>query len=263
MPPLFFIQNRSERDLLSRTGKPFAGTEAISNLLRQLELYDLLIDVQDLSRVAFNCISSAGPSGTAGLVFSVGPLDGQPADPVFDSASQEWRQVSPDVWIGATSGQCPRPADLERHDCPLETFENVVLADGRIWEVPVIRQVFDEDQGTVVPGDLQRSNLPNMFYRDINRTWRMDVLPEYRQLWDQSRLMFESLWDDRPLLYVDLMTFAVAVLGLRYRFNLLIHSRWPERYVTTGNVIQIVKAAIGWNVVERYSAELTEKKNQG
>lgn len=263
MPPLFFVQNRSERDLLSRTGKPFTGVEAVSNLLRQLELFDLLADVQDLSRVAFNPISSAGPSGSAGLLFSVGPLDGQPADPVFDPAAQEWQQVSSDVWIGSAAGVVPRPADLERHHCPVESFENVVLADGRVWEIPVIRQVFDEQQAAIVPADYQRSNLPNLFFRDVNRSWRMDVVPEYRALWEQSRRMFEALLEDQPLLYVDLMTFAAAVLGLRYRFNLLIHSRWPDQFVTTGNVISVVKAAIGWHVLERYSAELSEKKNQG
>ena len=81
MPPLFFVSNRSESDLFSRSGRPADGPAA--GLLRELELWDLVSDLQDLNRVSRNQVKS-GPGGNPGLIFSVGPLGGSPADPAYD-----------------------------------------------------------------------------------------------------------------------------------------------------------------------------------
>lgn len=259
MPPLYFIANRTERDLICRSGRPFSGS--VRQALQSVELEDLFSDVANLDRVAWNTIKSGGPGGAPGLILSVGPLDGQPGDVSYQPDVQAWQQVTPDVWIGSPDGKPPRPVDLERHECCVTHFENVVLGDADVWEVPVIRRVADEDHGLMMT-DEHRSNLPNMIYRAIDRQWVSEVMPQYRGLWAESRELLGLHLDGQSISYVRLMEFAVAVLSLRYRFSLLLHSRWPERFITTANVAAVVRPAIGWTIIARYVADEQEKKKR-
>jgi hypothetical protein len=72
--------------------------------------------------------------------------------------------------------------------------------------------------------------------------------------------LFDKMMSGEGAYYSELITFASQVLGLRYRFNLLLHSRWPDRWLTTENVLEVVRAAIGWNLLIRHMDD--QKKSQ-
>jgi hypothetical protein len=257
---LFFISGYQKSQIINSTGSPFGGS--VVDALKSLELFELFGDVSSVDKLSVAEITTAGPSGAVGVLLSVGAEGIRPTPAAYHPERQAWMQVSSAVWIGTEADplsggdQSPTPESLERENCVVSSFENVILADGRIWEVPVIREPFDSD-GELVLVENQRTSLPSVFYRDVSGEWAMGVVPQYRALWDTSRVMLEKMLEGESLLYKDLMTFAAAVLGLRYRFNLLVHSRWPDRFLTTENVLKVVRAAIGFSVIERH---LMDKK---
>ena len=250
---LIFVSGYGKSQILNSSGAPFSGP--VLPVLRQLELADLFGDLTGVSSLSAAEITTAGPSGAAGVLFSVGAPGIDPDPARFLPERQAWMQVSSAVWIGTetdplSGDPSPGPERLERETCIVTSAENVVLADGNIWEVPVIRQPADE--AGLLPVDSQRSNLPSVYYRNVDGQWIMDVVPRYQDLWRQSRVMLDALIAGQGLLYSDMMTYAAAVLGLRYRFNLLIHSRWPDRYLTTDNVLNVVRASIGWHIITEH-----------
>lgn len=252
---LYFISGFTKSQIINSNGAPFSGP--VVEALKTLELYDLFGDITSIDKLSVSEITTAGPSGAVGIMLSVGSEGFRPTPAAYHPERQAWMQVSSAVWIGTESDplsggdQSPTPESLERENCVVSSFENVILADGRIWEVPVIREPLDSS-GELVSVASHRSSLPSVFYRDIAGEWTMGVVPQYRDLWDASRVMLEKMLEGESLLYADLMTFAAGVLGLRYRFNLLVHSRWPERFLTTENVTKVVRAAIGYSIIERH-----------
>ena len=259
---LYFFANYSKDQLINRNGQPFSGS--VIGELKKLEVYETLRDVTSIDRLSVSELTRTGPGGNCGVLLSVAADGYQPTAARFDPEQQAWMRVSSAVWIGTeadpVSGDelVPTPERLERGRCPVTSYENVVMADGSIWEVPVIREPIQN--GELVPSNEHRSNLPQTFFRDVDGDWRMSVLPKYQDLWTRSQKMFHLLIDGESIGYVNLMTFAVDVLALRYRFNLLLHSRWPDRWLTTENVLEVVRAAIGWNLLLRHMDD--QKKSQ-
>jgi hypothetical protein len=99
-----------------------------------------------------------------------------------------------------------------------------------------------------------------VFYRDVDGHWKKDVVDRYQDLWQKSRELFDKMMSGEGAYYSELMTFASQVLGLRYRFNLLVHSRWPESFLTTENVSRVCHAAIGYGILKRLYDD--QKKTQ-
>jgi len=259
---LYFIANYNQSQIVNRNGQPFSGS--VVPVLRELELYETLSDLVDVSQLSVAELTKTGPGGFPGVIFSVGAVGHRPTAARFEPERQAWMRVSSAVWIGTevdpVSGSevVPTPEQLDRGKCPVESYENVLFANGSVWEVPVLREVLSGPE-ILIP-DLHRPNLPQMFFRDAEKAWRSEVVPTYQDLWLRSQKMFEALCEGDRLTYVDLITFAVDVLSLRYRFSLLVHTRWPSEWITTENVVEITRAAIGWKTVERYAAD--QKKNQ-
>lgn len=250
---LIFVSGYTRSQIINQNGSPFSGH--VVPVLKELELFDLVGDINTIEKLSVAEIVASGPGGSPGVMLSAGAEGYQPEPAMFLPERQAWKQVSSAVWIGTAADpvsgdRSPLPEQLERENCVVRSCENVVLADGNIWEVPVIRQV--EADSEIIPVELHQANLPSVFYRDVNKQWAMNVVPAYEDLWQQSRRLFEALVEGDAVTYVDAMEFAAAVLGLRYRFNLLIHSRWPDRFLTTTNVISVIRAAVGWNVIERH-----------
>ena len=258
---LYFVANYNQSQIVNRSGQPFAGS--VVSTLRELELYETLGDLVNFDLVSVAELTKTGPGGFPGVILSVGAAGHRPTAARFEPERQAWMRVSSAVWIGTevdpVSGSevVPTPEQLDRGKCPVETYENVVFANGSIWEVPVLRELSNGPE-LLIP-DLHRPNLPQMFFRDADKVWRSEVVPRYQDLWLRSQKMFEALCEGDRLTYVDLITFAADVLSLRYRFGLLVHTRWPAEWITTENVVEIIRAAIGWKTVERYAAD--QKKN--
>jgi hypothetical protein len=251
---LYFFANYQQSQIINRSGSPFSGD--VIKQLKDLEVYDTLRDIATIDHLSVSELPKTGPGGNPGVMLSVAAQGERPTAARFDPERQAWMQVSSAVWIGTevdpVSGAeiVPRPAQLERPKCPVTSYENVQLADGSVWEVPVIREPISG--GQLLPNELHHTGLPQSFSRGVDSHWRMSVLPAYQDLWKQSQEMFEAIIEGRSISYVDLMVFAVDVLALRYRFNLLVHSRWPDRWLTTANVLEVCRAAIGWRIVIAY-----------
>ena len=198
-----------------------------------------------------------GPGNQSGCVICVGSQTQPAADPLLHDA-QDWQPVTADVWICSADGEPPRPSELERERWPLTTFEPRQFADGSIWQVPVIRQPVRAEQ-LVLP-DEHDCNLPQALFRSVDRSWRLVVTSGYRNLWQQSQQFFSLIADGGSVQLVPAMQYALQVLGLRYRFNVLLHSRWPEQFLTTENLMQVIQASCGWYVVERFVSDQQHKK---
>ena len=272
-PMLYFISNYSQKQLIS-SGSPFSGD--VVPALKSLELHDLFGDITSIDSLSVSEVKTAGPSGSQGVLMSVGAKGIRPDAARYLPEQQAWKQVSSAVWIGTDAGPVsggvqasggrqspdgasPTPERLARENCAVSSFENVILADGNIWEVPVIREPLDLD-GNLELSEFQQSNLPSVFYRDVDGRWRKDVVERYRDMWQKSRELFDKMMSGEGAYYSELITFASQVLGLRYRFNLLVHSRWPEAFLTTDNVSKVCHAAIGYGILKRHYDD--QKKTQ-
>ena len=258
---LFFISNYTQKQLIN-SGSPFSGD--VVSTLKALELHDLFGDVTSIDALSVAEIKTAGPSGSQGVLLSVGAKGIRPDVARYLPEQQAWKQVSSAVWIGTdagpvSGGASPLPERLARENCVVNSFENVILADGNIWEVPVIREPLDAD-GNLELTEYQQSNLPSVFYRDVDGNWRKDVVERYRDMWQKSRELFDKMMSGEGAYYSELITFASQVLGLKYRFNLLVHSRWPEAFLTTDNVSKVCHAAIGYGILKRHHED--QKKTQ-
>lgn len=256
---LFFL-----RAQLSELGFSSVGPIANRKLLQELEVVDLFGDLP-CSQLSYGEIRGGGPDGQAGVLVSF-PLIGRPL-PVarYTPERQSWRQISPAVWIGTDSDPVsgvetiPTPEQLERPN----SFgcENVRMADGSIWEVPVLREpVFD---GQMLPIEQHETSLPNSFYRDPAGRWRSQVVAEYQSIWNESKEFFVALVEQQSLPTVRFFQFALRVLSLRYRFNVLVHSRWPEQWLNTDTVREVVRASVGWNIITRLMEDQKKTKQTG
>lgn len=256
---LFFLRTQ-----LADLGFNSTGTILNQKLLKELEVQDLFGDIP-CSQLSYGEIRGNGPDGQAGVLVSF-PLVGKPLTPArWTPERQSWKQISPAVWIGTDSDPhsgvevIPTAEQLER-PCSLNC-ENVRMADGSIWEVPVLREtVFD---GQILLVNQHQSRLPSAFYRDSDGQWRVQVSSQYQQLWQQSLEMFVAFIDGEAISFVKQFEFAIAVLSLRYRFNVLVHSRWPERWLNTDTVRDVIRASIGWNIIERLSADQKKTEQTG
>lgn len=244
---LFFIANET----LAGLGITSSGVIKNQEKLRSLDLFELVGDIPS-EHLSYSEIQGGGPDGQGGVLLGLAAA-GVVAAARWSPERQSWRQVSHAVWIATDrdpkSGAelVPRPEDLER-PCSLST-ENVLMVDGSIWEVPVIREPVSGQ--SFLPPDLHDCRLPKSFYRGIDGVWQAHVTAEYRDLWNQSTVLFQKMIDSEPVMYVEAFQFVLSVLALRYRFNVLVHSRWPEQWLSTKNVMDVVRAAVGWNIVER------------
>ena len=223
-------------------------------ILKKLELEDLFGDLS-ADRLSFSELRGGGPEGQGGVLLSFASLETLPVARM-EPDRQSWRQISPAVWIATdrdpVSGaeQVPEPENLEREKpLVLCSTENVRMANGSIWEVPII--AWPVEDGQLLPPESTRCGLPTCVYRDVDGHWKANVLPMYDDLWRTSQKLFCALVQQGPVSYLEAFTFAIQVLSLRYRFNVLVHSRWPDQWLTTRNVMDVVRAAVGWNLVER------------
>jgi hypothetical protein len=253
--PLFFVANRSADQLFA----DIPAARETGGILHQLELAEFFCESDSLDWVATNDVRR-GPGGQPGCVFSVGSETQPAADPLLHDA-QDWQRLSADIWICGSDGNPPRPSDLERSRFPLTTYEQRQFANGTIWQVPVIRQPLPGGK-LVLPVD-HDCNLPQALFRGADKRWRMAVTSGYADLWRRSQEFFSIIADGGSVQLVPAMEYALQVLTLRYRFNVLLHSRWAEEFLTTENLMDVISASVGWYVVERYVREIEHKKKAG
>jgi len=209
-------------------------------------------DVRTLDDVARCEVIGAGPDGHPGLCVSALPVVVRepPRRLGFypDEKAIVWEQLGPDLWGAIDREFPPTPEDLARPK--LTAGHAVMLDDGRMWVVPVIRR-FDGGCG-----------LPQRAWWDSSGQFCLDPKPDYRELWEMSAEA-EALFSTpgAKITYERGIAMALAFLGLNYRIGK------PEQtligLIHTGNFPEILSAAIDGPKVTAYLEEIeaARKKN--
>lgn len=253
MTPILFIANAKESSLIdpAAIGQDTNPFRSKLTAWESLGLLDFIQDV-DTSRWCGWQEITAGPEGLAGFAFRVLPKGStQDAAPIV-SRTTEWLRASDRVWFSRESFT---PSDLLRYSFqPLPTHK-CLLSDGQVWEVPRIRRTMTG--GYITAPTNNDSELPQR----IRRTWEGQIIvepsPRWLDLWNESTRFAQSLWgDDVVVSYLDLMTFGIRVLQIRYRFSELFSRAFPE-ILEAESLMRIAKAACGWDLVE---AEIQKKR---
>lgn len=161
--------------------------------------------------------------------------------------------IDDELSISWTSDTPPGPAELDngnplRLQCvPLE------LADGNVWQIPIVRDISD----SFLPTDLIRDRKTGELLSPIKR--------EYESLWHETEFFFDLKWkhlqsgrasvaDSRAV------AFCTELLGLRYRF--CDATQAALRVLDSTNVQQIIEAALSWHEVMRVVRILTEQETE-
>lgn len=155
------------------------------------------------------------------------------------------------------SGLQPGPTDLDNGNPLRLQCVPITLADGNVWQVPVLRDMTDH----YIPTDVIRSRKTGELLTPIKL--------EYVALYEETEYFFELKWKQLDGWKATVPTsravaFCTQVLGLRYRFCDATNA--ALRILDSTNVQQIIEATLSWDVVmeivRRLIADESEKKNQ-
>ncbi len=201
-----------------------------------LDTYGLgvsLGDLRDVEKEAATFFSaSAGPGDASGSFLA--PLNPGRTTPRvgYYPEWQRWEKVldEPELWIGVDREYPPGPADLARRR--QMAGHPVELADGAVYEVPVIRS-------------LRGTRLPQDFYHRADRQLALEVKPAYRGLWEQTAEVWDLFFDpatDGQLPFGRILFHALAFLAVNYRYGE--REQAALRLVDTANWEPVLFAAV-------------------
>ena len=216
-------------------------------------LSDYFADIRDLSACAVNEMAS-GPRNVAGCTVAVWPENAEPPELGFYPQRQEW--IETDVPVCVRCDGNPRPEDLERHVTPAKSTESVVFANRSVWDVPVLREPAPGYDGLRTMDHV--ANLPQSVSRNLaTGDWEIEVLPQYAELFEQSRRWFEFFMDvdTAQLNWSELFGYVQQVMSLRYRYTEFIHRVFGSQWITTDNVFDVMRVSCGFSLVQRSLAE--------
>jgi len=248
--PVLFVEQLAADDLLQCIQRQTWADE-----WRDVGVADYFADVRNVDSVAAND-AKTGPGNVAGCVASVWPESADPPEVLgYFPQEQNWRQAAPGVWV--TCDGIPRPQDLERHYISAKSTESVVLANGSIWDVPLLREPMGRPEQMVLP-ELHSSGLPQSIRKNPETgLWQASVLPEYAELFELSRKWFEFfiVRESAEVRWADLFDYVVRVMGLNYRYGHLMHSAFDGEWITTENIWDVARVSCGYELVCRHSNE--------
>ena len=224
-----------------------------------------------LKRTARQTLES-GPGGKPGLMFSVVP-EGFLASRAFtyQPDHQQWEQIGIGLYGCLPDGASLLPEHMLRLDPLTIETDRVIMADGSIWDVPVLRDpTFQhETLGTIWHPINHKTSLPSTHFQRPNEDgsameWVTRVADEYQELYDQSRYWFTHLSEQflvsqNPNVgYLDCYEYAVAVLGLKYRYTLPLHNLLQGKLLNSEQVLEVMAVSCGWQIASR----IMQKKNR-
>lgn len=217
--------------------------KAITAELLAVHRLDQLVD-NPQSRETFS-----GPGGVPGLIIGDGNL---PPDRIAYAADkQTWSgRHGYTSLIGTWHDQPPTADSLLRSKTLPGTA--VQLLDGTHWTVPVLRSWRDQDAIAF------ECNLPRIMQQCIQTgTWLITaVVPQYRELWDESLEIGESLMDQirsgdtASLEWSRVFTFACKVLAVNYRIDASVLSHL--QVLQPDLAAEIVRAALDWDTLRAH-----------
>lgn len=205
-------------------------------ILQARGLGDLLRDELDpsghtgrdvLQHVPMFELTAPGPDGLPGTILSIN-APGALAPPRFGyyPQSNDWHKISDDLYLGLDRHDPPQPRDLQRPSrrtdaagkpLPPHPGHLVTCADGRTWEVPVVRR----------PNDT--TELPRYMGWDAAGNFSLRIDPAYQAVWDMTAevvtIFFESAMSQ--ISYERAAELSLAALALNYRVTrpLVSHAR--------------------------------------
>lgn len=156
----------------------------------------------------------------------------------------------------SNDGKPPEPEDLDNGNPLRLQCTTLTLADGNVWQIPILRDISD----SLLPTDVIRDRKTGNLLTPIKR--------EYEALWAETEFFFELKWNQLGTSRAAVadsraVAFCTQVLGLRYRF--CDATQAALRILDSTNVQQIIEAVLSWpdvlKVVQILLNEETEKKN--
>lgn len=232
MSLLVFVPNLPGRDLTEVRGS------SVSGLVSDLDTDDF-----------FGCTQiTGGPDGHGGLLFSAWNESCEPPLIGYFPDQQNWSKFD-GVYYGWNHDDVPTAKSLERLRCPAGDVDIVQMNDGSLWEIPVLRRPVSN--GKVLPSVVHASSLPSScFPVGDSDTWSMSVLPEYVDLFEQSRIWFDHTMstEEQTFQWREVFSYACDVINLKYRYPLGVHSAFGAKFVTTENVFDIIQVSCGYRL---------------
>ena len=151
-----------------------------------------------------HCITACdGPAGT-GCIVALGARAGE-----FKPDTQTWEN-SGQFWVGIENNDLrPGPCDLVR-EVGLSGYE-LVLGDGQIWRVPLLRRWNPERCEHV-------SALPKSM-RPVSGKIREVVTPQYRKQDEIAGQIWDSFLKEEAISLDELFNRASALLAMNYRLR--------------------------------------------
>ena len=248
--PILFVSHLAAAELLE-----CIRTRKWSPEWKSQGLADYFADVRNPDAFAFNDVA-AGPEGLPGCIACVWPEAADPPDGVgYFPADQDWQRAAEGVWV--TCAGTPRPEDIERHYIAARSTELVQFADGGVWDVPVLREPQGREEQMVF-AELHAAGLPESIRKDpATGEWRATVLPEYAELFEESRTWFNFFLtsEQMEVRWSDVFDYVVRVMSLRYRYGHLLHSVFGHDWITTENIWHVARVSCGYELLMRHSAE--------
>jgi hypothetical protein len=243
--PIYFFPALARAELVSIKGGLVPET---------LDRYGLTAILGDVKPKQFWATDHAtlGPGGQkSGCLFSTntGPVVAVRVGYYPDF--QKWTMVrrDPELWVGTDKEYPPVPADLVRP----KTIRGwkVTLADGNEYEIPVIRS----------PGLV--TNLPRDMYYDASGAMKIEIKPDYQDLWDAAK----DLWDrlisrlnvGDEFEWSDVLLQCLRFLGVNYRVG--IYEQSVLRLIDTSEPVWLATLLAVLDVPFNKELEDTQKKS--
>lgn len=192
-------------------------------------------------------VRHSGPGGSDGAILVTWPR-GRSCDTVgYFPDLQTWNQVRSDIWVGWSADTPVLPDDLDNGNLWSVSGVPLRLADQQFWVIPQIRRAGSH-------------TLPTELYRDQTGRLVTPIKERFLHLWNESQYFFDVLFDavmadgSVTINLERTLKFACDVLALRYRWTE--YTQDALKVIDHTNVTEIVKIAIGWDVVQQRLQEL-------
>ena len=208
----------------------------------------------DKSPAVVQAIGTGTPAKTTGSTFANSGM------PKMNMANQTWvkmvgtkKLLDAELWCGYETR--PTPEDLKRES--MIAGNEVTLADGNKWMIPLVRDV---EGSTRLPQFLAPS-------ATCDGSWSVEGMADkHRRLWDGCGVFMEfalnSMTDEGNVEFEwdDLLDVAADLLSANYRVSK--DEIGSLQLCSVNNAIDILKSAVDWTELENRITEAAKKNDQ-
>lgn len=202
-----------------------------------------------------------GPDG-AGIMVAEN-LAGAAERLQFNESLQSWSpRFGLSSFVGHWNDAKPSPTTLARQS--LVDGERVQLLDGQDWQVPRLRKWIEQDERVT-----HTTPLPRVLKQDPDSGHLVSgpVVPEYRELWEQSLTIAQQLLDQAAgtgaasLDDEQLNAFVVGLLQTNYKIDLSVLSHLE--LLSMQHFSQVVYSALDWQTLQATLQKQLSRRTSG